>query len=105
MGSRSVKVEIAGLQLQLRTDADDVRVSSVLSLVRERVDQVREAQSSLSLERALLMAAITLAEEVVRTRDERDASRRAHASLRRDVDEGLQQALLLLDAPDDGVPR
>ena len=94
---RSVSVTVAGQTLRLRTDATDDEIRALVASVDERVRAIRAATRSASTVNIYLLAAMTLADDLRRSRSE----------LRRledDVRTLAEQALADLD-DDPPVPR
>lgn len=95
---RSVSVTVAGQTLRLRTDATDDELRTLVASVNERVQAIRAATKSASTVNIYLLAAMTLADDL----------RRSRASMRRledDVRHIAEHALAELDDDDPPVPR
>ncbi len=65
---RSVTLTIAGQPLSLRTDADEATLDAMSALVNDRLKQVQEAAKGAPPQRVLILAVLTLAEELVKER-------------------------------------
>ena len=65
---RSVTLTIAGQPLSLRTDADEPTLAAMSALVNERIQQVQNAAKGAPPQRVLILAVLTLAEELVKER-------------------------------------
>ena len=87
---RSVTVSVAGQRLHLRTDASDDELREVTSLVDERVRQLVESARTATSSRVYLLAALTFADELRR-------SKRDHEQLRSAVHDATNEALTCLD--------
>lgn len=71
---RSVTLTIAGQPLSLRTDADEATLDAMSALVNDRLKQVQEAAKGAPPQRVLILAVLTLAEELVKERAAHAAS-------------------------------
>jgi cell division protein ZapA (FtsZ GTPase activity inhibitor) len=71
---RSVTLTIAGQPLSLRTDADEATLDAMSTLVNDRLKQVQEAAKGAAPQRVLILAVLTLAEELVKERNAHAAS-------------------------------
>lgn len=58
-------VQIAGLPLKLRSSHDEKTVLELIHLVDEKVKQAMDSSSSISFQKALLLAALHFAEDLV----------------------------------------
>lgn len=96
MSVRSVTVSVAGQRLHLRTDATDDELREVTGLVDDRVRQLVESARTATSSRVYLLAALTFADELRR-------SRRDHEQLRAAVADAADEAITCLDddAPGD----
>lgn len=59
------EVQVAGLPLRLRSSHDVQTVQELVGLVDERVAQALSANSSISFQKALLLASLHIAEDLV----------------------------------------
>lgn len=59
------EVQVAGLPLRLRSSHDVQTVQELISLVDDRVKQALSANSSVSFQKALLLASLHIAEDLV----------------------------------------
>lgn len=91
MSTRSVTVEIAGLQLPVRTTASPEDVSQVESIVNDRLRVVQKSALSQPLHNHLALVAMSLAQELLTaTRDQerfREASHALAVSLLESMDD------------------
>lgn len=58
-------VQIAGLPLKLRSSHDEKTVLELINMVDEKVKQAMDSSSSISFQKALLLAALHFAEDLV----------------------------------------
>jgi cell division protein ZapA (FtsZ GTPase activity inhibitor) len=65
---RSVHVEVAGLKLQLKTDADEAYVKSLARHVSEAFAEVKAGARNLPSQHVALLAAMNVADELLRER-------------------------------------
>lgn len=65
---RSVTLTIAGQPLSLRTDADEATLEAMSAIVNDRLQQVQAAAKGAPPQRVLILAVLTLAEELVKER-------------------------------------
>jgi cell division protein ZapA len=70
---RSVTVVVAGLKFQLKTEADEAYVAALARLVNERVDEAKLSARTAPTHQIALLAALNLADELLRTRREAKA--------------------------------
>ena len=63
-GGSSINVSVGGLKLSLKSDKDPRVVADIAAYVDEKVAAVREAAPSVSLEKAMMLASLTVAEEL-----------------------------------------
>jgi cell division protein ZapA (FtsZ GTPase activity inhibitor) len=75
---RLVTVRIAGQAISLRTDADDGYVTTLCALVESRILALREATKTVATHQVAIMAALSLAEDLL-------AERQAARALKRQV--------------------
>lgn len=87
---RAITVEVAGQQFTFRTDADSAYVESLAKLVTDRIEEARRGSRTVSTQALAIMAAMHLADEVAKARDE-------HKQLRRAVREKSQKILAMLE--------
>lgn len=66
--SAVVEVEVAGRPYRLRSDEGGADLQAVAALVNERIGAIREATPDLSLERAAILAALNIGDELLRER-------------------------------------
>ena len=88
---RSVTLTIAGQPLSLRTDADEATLNAMSALVNDRIQQVQNAAKGAPPQRVLILAVLTLAEELVK-------ERAAHATALASIREEATRAIAQLDA-------
>jgi cell division protein ZapA (FtsZ GTPase activity inhibitor) len=70
---RSVTLQIAGQSIPLRTDTDDATLTAMTDLLNKRIAEIQAAARTAPPPRVYLLAALTLAEELVRARGEHGA--------------------------------
>ena len=58
------EVEVAGVTLKLRSSHDEEMVRELVALVNEKISDVKNGLSTIPHEKALLLAALHMAEEV-----------------------------------------
>lgn len=68
----SVSVEVGGVKLSLRSDKDPKVVQSIASYVDEKVGAIREAAPSVPIDKLLMLASLTVAEELFDARSRVD---------------------------------
>ncbi len=90
MGTRSLKINVAGVTLGMKTGADDAEMQAITELVEEKVRAVAGKNGKATDHRVGLLAAMTIAGDLIEARRELDA-------LREQVTERAQIALKLLD--------
>ena len=84
---RSVAVTIAGQRFALKSDADDAYVHLLASFVDDKIREVQGKGNAVALHQAAVLAALQIADDLLR-------ERRGRAELRRKV---KAQARLLLE--------
>jgi cell division protein ZapA (FtsZ GTPase activity inhibitor) len=94
-GLRSVKVQVAGQTLALRTDASTTYLRELAKMVDDRLAEVREKHGSgdrrvVSTQALALLCALQLADELHQAEDR-------HGELRRDVRARTERILRHLD--------
>lgn len=62
------EVQLAGIAMRLKTSHDAATVENLVSLVNEKVDQILTDCPSISFQKALLLAALHMAEDMVTTK-------------------------------------
>jgi cell division protein ZapA len=90
---RSVTVTVAGQRLALRTDADEAYVRELASVVDHKIQQLKGGSRGVATDSAALMAALQLADDLCREREElldlkrkvRDKSRSILELIRREA--------------------
>jgi cell division protein ZapA len=73
---RSVAVKIAGQQLTIKSDAEEAYVHSLAGLVDERIKDVQRGARTAAPQAVAVLAALQIADELVRERERRAALRR-----------------------------
>ncbi len=63
--SSTIEVHVAGVPLKLRSSHDDQTVRELVSLVDEKVKQALSSNSNISYQKALLLASLHIAEDLV----------------------------------------
>ncbi len=87
---RSVAVSIAGQHYTIKSDAEEAYVQSLARLVDDKVREVQRGAKTAPLEAVTMLAALQLADELVRERSRR-------ADLRRRVREHSRNLRAWLD--------
>lgn len=72
---RSVSVTVAGLKFQLKTEADEAYVAALARLVNDRYDEAKQNARTMPTHQIALLAALNLADELLRTRRDSKAFR------------------------------
>jgi cell division protein ZapA (FtsZ GTPase activity inhibitor) len=93
---RTVAVKIAGVELSIKSDAEEGYVRSLADLVDARVREVQRGRKGASTHSVALLAALQIADDLVRERERRAELRRQvrartsrlRQSLAREVGEG-----------------
>lgn len=82
----SVSVSVGGVSLSLKSDKNPQLVEDIAAYVNEKVGAVREAAPSAPLDKALMLASLTVAEELF---DAQARLRELETTLRERVDQCL----------------
>jgi len=90
VGKRSVVVHIAGQRYVVRSDADEAHVQALASYVNERIQEVQRSSKPVSPQSLAVLAALNIAGEYFRERQER-------VDLRRSLREKSKALLAYLD--------
>ena len=61
----TIEIQVGGLPLKLRSPHDDRTVRELVSLVDEKVKQALASNSNISYQKALLLASLHIAEDLV----------------------------------------
>ena len=85
-GGGAVSVQVGGLKLSLKSDKDPALVENIAAYVDTKVGEVRSMAPSVALDKALMLASLTVAEELF---DARERVRVLEAALRERVDNCL----------------
>ncbi len=64
-----VEVQVAGRSYRLRADDEGADLSRVAAFVNERIEEVRKAVPGISTERAAILAALNVGDELLRERE------------------------------------
>ena len=64
-GNNTIEVQVAGMPLKLRSSHDDQTVRELVSLVDSKVKQALEQNSNISYQKALILASLHIAEDIV----------------------------------------
>lgn len=86
MSTRSITVNIGGLQLPVRTSASDAEVAEIVSLIQTKLKDVQRNAPAQSLHKDLALVAMSLAQELLQARGtqariEEESQTLAHALL------------------------
>lgn len=65
----AVSVQVGGVKLSLKSDKDPQIVQDIAAYVDKQVDAVRELAPSVALDKALMLASLTVAEELFEARE------------------------------------
>lgn len=84
--SGSVDVRICGKKLSIRSDQDPKHVTELADYVNGKVESLRELAPSVPVEKLLMLASLTIAEELFDARGDNDALR---ATLKKRVDAAI----------------
>ena len=87
---RSMRIEVGGRMLTVRSDAPEARVQAVVQFLNERLDRIRGQSSMVNADQVVLLAALNMAEELF-------ALRERHETLKARVQDRGQQLLATLD--------
>lgn len=63
--TNTIEIQVAGVPLKLRSAHDDQTVRELVSLVDEKVKQALSYNSNISYQKALLLASLHIAEDLV----------------------------------------
>lgn len=94
---RSVAVTIAGQRYTIKSDADEAYVQSLADLVDAKVREVQRQAKAASAHAVATLAALQLADELTRSRDELGRERVRRAQLRENVRNSSRAIRALLD--------
>lgn len=64
-GNTTLEIQVAGMPLKLRSSHDDQTVRELVKLVDDKVKQALSANSNISYQKALLLASLHIAEDLV----------------------------------------
>jgi cell division protein ZapA len=64
-GNNTIEVQVAGMPLKLRSSHDDQTVRELVNLVDSKVKEALETNSNISYQKALLLASLHIAEDIV----------------------------------------
>lgn len=87
----SVQIEVRGQKLSLRSDKDPEIVREMAAYLDSKVAEIQNAAPAVSLDKLLMLAALTVTEELF------DA-RTANKHLRKDVEKRVERALEAVEA-------
>lgn len=90
--TRSLTVRLAGLDLPVRTGANDAEIQEIVDLIDARLSEVQKASTTQPLHNNLALVAMSIAQELL-------AAQQQQEELLNDLDALSQE---LLDAVDDG---
>lgn len=92
MTTRSLKVEIAGIGMSVKTDASEEDVRQLAQMVERRLRELGQSGTATPTPQQILLTALTLADDYQKSRQELEALR---ATLEAELEElraALQQA-------------
>ena len=72
-GPRSMRIEVGGRVLTVRSDAPESRVNELVDYVNERLERIRSQSTTVSSDQVILLAALNMAEELFALKDRHDA--------------------------------
>ena len=70
---RSMRIEVGGRVLTVRSDASEARVEAVVRYVNERLNRIREQSQAVSSDQVVLLTALNMAEELFALKDRHQA--------------------------------
>lgn len=70
---RSLTVHLAGLDLGVRTTADEADVQRIVALIEARLKDVKKSATTQPLHNHLALVAMSLAQELLQTQQQHDA--------------------------------
>ena len=91
---RSMRIEIGGRALTVRSDAPEERVNAVVALVNDRLNDLQRKTGAVSSDQLVLMTALTMAEELYNLNER-------HEALKEQVQDRGQRLLEMLDKLND----
>jgi cell division protein ZapA len=94
---RSVAVTIAGQRYTIKSDAEEAYVQSLADLVDAKVREVQRASKAAPAHAVATLAALQLADELARSRDELGRERDRRSQLHRKVRQSSRDIRALLD--------
>lgn len=93
MTTRSLKVEIAGIGMSVKTDASEEDVRQLAQMVERRLRELGQSGTAIPTPQQILLTALTLADDYQKSRQELEALR---ATLEAELEE-LRAALQLAE--------
>ena len=94
---RSVAVPIAGQNYTIKSDADEAYVQSLATLVDQKVREVQRGAKTAPAHAVAVLAALQIADELTRSREEIVRERTRRADLRRRVRDKSRSIRALID--------
>ena len=94
---RSVAVTIAGQRYTIKSDAEEAYVQSLADLVDAKVREVQRAAKAAPAHAVATLAALQLADELARSRDELGRERERRVQLRHRVRQSSRDIRALLE--------
>lgn len=85
----SVRVDIFGHDYILKADNDDAHIKRVADLVDKKMKEVSLSANSRNVSNIAILAALNIAEEFLRIKDERDRAEKKARDLTRLIDSNL----------------
>lgn len=87
---RSVKVDIFGHDYVLKSDSDDNHIQRVADLVDEKMKEVSASTNSKTVLNIAILAALNIADEYLKIKDERGLAEAKARELAQLIDSNLQ---------------
>lgn len=86
---RSVKVDIFGHDYVLKSDSDDNHIQRVADLVDEKMKEVSATTNSKTVLNIAILAALNIADEYLKVKDEREQAKAKARELAQLIDSNL----------------
>lgn len=94
---RSIAVTIAGQRYTIKSDAEEAYVQTLAELVDQRVREVQRGAKAAPAHAVAVLAALQIADELTRSRQEVERERYRRAELRRRVRDKSRNIRALID--------
>lgn len=94
---RSIAVTIAGQRYTIKSDAEEAYVQTLADVVDQKVREVQRGAKAASRDAVAVLAALQIADELARARDEVSRERQRRADLRKRVREKSRSIRMLID--------